>query len=91
MLQPYLLLDLLINQENILKQLYYLIIIENILQDIELKYIDPTKIFKNSNNSIQTLCSKQYEPYEKYEIESKTTFLEEFIKKNYPIPNPQML
>ena len=71
------------NQENILKQLYYLIIIESILQDIELKYIDPTKIFKNSNNSIQTLCSKQYEPYEKYEIESKTTFLEEFIKKNY--------
>ena len=71
------------NDLNILRQLYYLIIIESILQDIEVKYIDSTKIFNNSNNSNQILCSKQYEPFEKYEMESKTTFLEDFIKNKY--------
>ena len=49
------------NDLNILRQLYYLIIIESILQDIEVKYIDSTKIFNNSNNSNQILCSRQYD------------------------------
>ena len=71
------------NDLNKLLQLYYLIIIESFLQDIEVKYIDPTQIFKNQNNSNQILCSKQYEPFEKYEIDSKKAFLEDFIKKKY--------
>ena len=70
--------------ENILKQLYYLIIIESILQDIELNNLDIQKIFKNPNNSKQVLCSNKYEPFENYEIEKKIKFVEDFIKnKNY--------
>ena len=72
------------NDENILKQLYYLIIIESILQDIEIKNIDIKRIFKNPNNSIQELCSNKYEPFESIEIEQKIQFVEDFIKsKNY--------
>ena len=70
--------------EKILNQLYYLIIIESILQDIEINNLDIKKIFKNPNNSKQELCSKKYEPFESIEIEKKIKFVEDFIKsKNY--------
>ena len=70
--------------ENILRQLYYLIIIESFLQDIELKNLDIKKIFNNPNNSLQQLCSSKYEPFESFEIEKKIKFFEDFIKnKNY--------
>jgi len=72
------------NEENTLMQLYYLIIIESFLQDIELKNLDIKKIFKNPNNSTQELCSKKYEPFESIDIEKKIKFVEDFIKnKNY--------
>ena len=72
------------DEKNILKQLYYFIIIESILQDIELSIIKPNQIFKNSNDSIQILSSNKYEPFDSYEIEKKVKFLEDFIiNKNY--------
>ena len=65
---------------NILKQLYYLIIIESFLQDIELSYIDPKTIFKNSQNLNQVLCSNKYIPFETYDINAKKKFFVDFIK-----------
>ena len=71
-------------EENTLKQLYYLIIIESILQDIELNNLDINQIFKNPNNSEQKLCSRKYEPFDSIDIEKKIKFVEDFIKnKNY--------
>ena len=64
---------------NILRQLYYLIIIESFLQDIEISYIEPTQIFKNTKNSNQILCSKKYIPFENYDINDKKNFFIDFI------------
>ena len=67
--------------DNILKQLYNLIIIESILQDIELKNIEQSHIFKT--NSIQILSSRKYEPFTTIENKKKIDFLVDFIKKKY--------
>ena len=68
------------DDSNVLKQLYYFIIIESFLQDIELNYINPENIFKNSENMKYVLSSRKYEPFETYDIDKKKKFLIDFIK-----------
>jgi hypothetical protein len=60
-------------------QIYHLIIIESILQDIEISYITYDEIFKPNNDLTQEMCSNQYEPCDDYEIDIKYKFLEDFI------------
>ena len=73
---------LLEDKKYMLSLLYYLIIIESFIQDIELQYIDYKKIFKNNINTIQKFCIKKYEPFDNINIEDKIKFLEDFIKNN---------
>jgi len=71
------------DEKEILKQLYYLIIMESFLQDIEIKYIDLKDIFNDQNNM---LCSHDYLPFDKLEhVEEKIAFFVDFINegKNY--------
>ena len=64
-----------------LKQLYYLIIIESFLQDIETNNIDPQNIFKNSNIQDYELTSKEYLYFgNKGNIFQKVLFFEDFVK-----------
>ena len=81
---------------NVLKQLYYLIIFESFLQDIELSSINPENIFKNFENKELVISSRKYEPFESYDIVKKKKFwidfiksklFEELIKYNYDILN----
>jgi len=76
--------NLLRDDKNMLNLLYFLIIIESFIQDIELQFIDYKKIFKNNLNSIQIFCSKKYEPFDNIDINEKNKFLEDIIKNgNY--------
>ena len=77
-------LDNLFEDEYKLLLLYYLIIIESFVQDIELQFIDYKNIFKNNLNAQQIFCSKKYEPFDNIDINEKNKFLEDFIKNgNY--------
>ena len=70
------------DDKNMLSLLYYLIIIESFIQDIELQFINYKKIFKNNLNSLQIFCTKKYEPFDNIDIQDKNKFLEDFIKNN---------
>jgi len=77
-------LDNLFEDKYKLLLLYYLIIIESFIQDIELQFIDYKNIFKNDLNFEQIFCSKKYEPFDNIDINEKNKFLEDFIKNgNY--------
>ena len=58
-------------------QLYYLIIIESILQDIELNDIDKEVTFKSN---VTTVLMTKYEPFQTIDLEKKIQFLVDFIK-----------
>ena len=75
--------DEIFNNDNNVMQLYYFIIIESILQDIELNYIDPTKIFKQNNDSIQKFSSRKYDNFDDVDISKKFMFLENFIENKF--------
>ena len=77
--------NIFINDENkILMQLYYLIIIESFLQDIESNYIELNNIYKKpDNNKNHRIHSKDYLFFdEKENIENKIYFVEKFITGN---------
>ena len=71
------------NKRNILKQLYYLIIIESIIQDNELKHINPKEIFLKTNNTELIFYLNKNNPFDNININKKKIFLEDFIKHSY--------
>ena len=75
------------DENEILKQLYYLIIMESFLQDIETQYIELKDIFSDQNMLEFDLCSHDYLPFDKKEnFDKKIQFFEQFIneKNNHP-------
>ena len=79
------LIKAIINDDNkILEKLYYLIIIESILQDIEVHYIKTNNnIFKNKSNNLQKykIASEAYEPFDD-KIEKKESFIIKLINNS---------
>ena len=73
------------DQKFLLRHLYYLIIIESIIQDIELENLNMNNIFMDIDSSIQkAFCSKKNDPFDSLNIEDKKTFLKDFVKNgNY--------
>ena len=74
------------NEIEILKQLYYLVIIESFLQDIELSYIDFKEVFNDQIFRRYKLSSNDYIPFDNREnTDKKIKFFDKFIneKNNY--------
>ena len=70
--------------KQVLLQLYYLIIIESFLQDIESIYIDIDDIFNKDNSQYLELSSLKYENFDKEQfITKKRAFIGKFIIENH--------
>jgi len=68
------------DEKEVLVQLYYLIIIESFLQDIECDYIDITDIFNKNNIKDLKLLPFDYKPFDSKEtIIKKRIFIAKFI------------
>ena len=70
------------NNNLLIKQIYYLIIIESIFQDVELHFLNLKEIFTDFKEP--KISSPKYEPYDSININEKIQFIIDFVKSgNY--------
>ena len=75
--------EIFIDKKQVLLQLYFLIIIESFLQDIEWEYIDINDIFDVQDMEKLELLSSKYKPFDDDElISKKRKFIEKFINED---------